>query len=161
MEIQKHYAKFKESAKLRRHDFELSLQQFWDLAVCACFYCGEAPELQLLRYSGVDRVDSKKGYVIGNCVACCGRCNMLKGRLSIDDFRSQIQRIYTHWGHKNGDAETERVKRQSQRSPSRDNDFTARVERLFEKKYAEIERAERKQKKANRAKPVPRVPKKP
>lgn len=43
--------------------------------------------------SGVDRVDSSKGYEVGNCVPCCHVCNVMKASLSVEDFYSHIEQI--------------------------------------------------------------------
>jgi hypothetical protein len=41
-----------------------------------CHYCGG----QLPRFNGgLDRKKNSKGYIRGNCVPCCTRCNSMKG----------------------------------------------------------------------------------
>ena len=47
-----------------------------------------------ITYSGIDRIDSKEGYNINNCVPCCKICNMMKNNLSIDMFLSKIKQIH-------------------------------------------------------------------
>ena len=39
----------------------------------------------------IDRIDSKKGYVLGNVAIICFRCNNLKGDGTIDEFRAIIK----------------------------------------------------------------------
>lgn len=41
-----------------------------------CIYCGESDWRKL----GVDRLDNTKGHTPDNCVPCCGKCNVGKGR---------------------------------------------------------------------------------
>jgi hypothetical protein len=47
-------------------------------------------------YNGIDRIDSSIGYVIENCISCCGRCNVAKMSESQQDFLSWIDRVYSH-----------------------------------------------------------------
>jgi hypothetical protein len=78
-----------------------------------CTYCGKEPSNvfyvkyrtkgQLsrvpgmeIRYSGLDRVDSSKGYVHGNVVPCCGECNLLKNDGTLDEFFAHVERIQSH-----------------------------------------------------------------
>jgi hypothetical protein len=43
-----------------------------------CFFCtGPLP----FEGHGVDRLDNRLGYVFGNCIPCCGPCNMIKGHI--------------------------------------------------------------------------------
>lgn len=44
----------------------------------------------------MDRVDSKKGYLINNVVACCWNCNKAKASLSQEDFLRLIENIYNN-----------------------------------------------------------------
>lgn len=44
-------------------------------------------------YNGIDRVDSKKGYVAGNVVTCCRNCNQAKSDKSIDEFEEWAIRL--------------------------------------------------------------------
>jgi hypothetical protein len=96
----------------RGWDFDLSIPQMQCIAQMPCAYCGQepsnvhrlkykvggkyqrgvAPEMEL-RYSGLDRVDSSKGYVPGNVVPCCGECNGMKSKLPLEDFFALIERI--------------------------------------------------------------------
>jgi hypothetical protein len=43
--------------------------------------------------SGIDRVDNSKGYIPGNCVACCGTCNLAKRELTVDEFLTWAHRL--------------------------------------------------------------------
>lgn len=71
-----------------------------------CTYCGCEPSRVMKTdsltdhghyvYNGIDRVDSTKGYIIDNVVACCTKCNWMKSNLSINDFKEHIMKIYNN-----------------------------------------------------------------
>lgn len=42
---------------------------------------------------GIDRIDSKKGYVMSNCVSCCTTCNSMKLDLTFKDFFEHIELV--------------------------------------------------------------------
>lgn len=63
-----------------------------------CHYCGVSI---LSSGSGLDRVDSSKGYIEGNCVPCCYRCNVMKADLSLEDFYSHIESILDYRAREN------------------------------------------------------------
>jgi 5-methylcytosine-specific restriction endonuclease McrA len=44
-------------------------------------------------YSGIDRKDSSKGYILSNVVSCCFTCNKAKGTMSEKEFLEWIDRI--------------------------------------------------------------------
>jgi len=76
------YAFYRWNAKRSGRDFGISLDEYKKLVVCGrCHYCGRN-ELRL----GLDRVDSKHGYTIGNIVPCCRQCNIAKNDKSVDEF---------------------------------------------------------------------------
>ncbi len=101
------YGKYKSLSKL---EFELTKEEFKQLVQSNCFYCGnppshiidkfkphyskEANENTRFIYNGIDRVDSNKGYILSNCVPCCGKCNQAKMSLSQSDFFIMIKQIY-------------------------------------------------------------------
>jgi hypothetical protein len=77
-----------------------------DLIKSDCHYCGEPPSNKMnyiqkyfsyqFHYNGLDRINSKKGYIIGNVVPCCKKCNLAKSDLSYTDFINHISKIYKH-----------------------------------------------------------------
>jgi hypothetical protein len=102
---------YKRSAKSRDLPFELIEEQFKELLDGNCHYCGMEPNqivkkirryssgkihISEYRYNGIDRVDSKFGYVINNVVSCCKRCNWVKGNQSVIEFVKHINRIHSH-----------------------------------------------------------------
>ena len=99
----------------RGRDFHLTVSELKVLSLLPCAYCGKEPSNVLrrkyqaggkygyevapemtLRYSGIDRIDSTKGYVHGNVVPCCWVCNKIKSALPLDEFLGVIARIHTH-----------------------------------------------------------------
>lgn len=103
------------SYKRRGWDFHFTVSQLKAVSQLPCAYCGKEPSnvfrarytdgdgyrrevdpTMEVRYSGLDRVDSSKGYVVGNVVPCCGQCNTMKSKLPLDDFLALIERIHSH-----------------------------------------------------------------
>lgn len=98
-------SRYQSSAKKRKREFLLTLDEFVLLTSSKCYYCGKAPCQPVDRrtkitcgykYNGIDRVDNDKGYTKGNCVTCCGECNIAKGKLSQSAFLSLANRICEH-----------------------------------------------------------------
>jgi hypothetical protein len=77
--VWRRFSILKSTAEKYHRDFTLS-QEDYALLVRdnSCFYCSGA--LPVAGY-GVDRQNNKLGYVHGNVVSCCERCNEKKGRL--------------------------------------------------------------------------------
>jgi hypothetical protein len=88
---------YRRSAEKRGLLFLLDDAEFDRLILHPCYYCGEPPSNEIkpygFRYSGIDRVDSEKGYVSDNCVPCCRVCNDMKGVMSFQAFAAQAQKI--------------------------------------------------------------------
>ena len=88
------------SAKDRGLDFSLDRETFERLTTSNCVYCGVEPlqfqtRFSEFKYNGIDRVDNTKGYILENCVPCCKLCNRMKDVLSVEDFKSHINKIIT------------------------------------------------------------------
>lgn len=98
-----YYAHTYRSNAIRRGlAFELSKEDFRRLTQQSCFYCGAPPvarhrvtglQTSTCTVSGVDRVDNSVGYVVGNVVPCCSRCNHAKHTMSQSDFIALAHRI--------------------------------------------------------------------
>jgi hypothetical protein len=74
----------KSNARRRGIEFTLTFEQYSSIvSENKCLYCGGPLPY---RGSGIDRKHFEIGYVIGNCVPCCSRCNDLKGRLETCGF---------------------------------------------------------------------------
>ncbi len=96
-------------AESRNIDFNLSFDDFCDIIVRPCHYCGDKDTNSKQQkgrgrsrpappffYTGIDRVDSNQGYVKENCVPCCAKCNRMKLAEPQDVFLNQVKKIYEH-----------------------------------------------------------------
>lgn len=90
-------------------DFDLFLK----LSQQPCHYCGREPhrtcrissakkgiskhQLQDgdFTYNGLDRIDNTKGHTSDNVVPSCWDCNHMKGKRTVEEFLSHIERILT------------------------------------------------------------------
>jgi hypothetical protein len=97
------YTSYRNNATRRGKAFQLSRDEFDALTTSPCHYCGAKPSqintvggIHKCLYSGIDRVGNGKGYIVGNCVPCCGQCNKAKGEYSEDDFLQWVKRIYRY-----------------------------------------------------------------
>ncbi len=96
------YKAYKRGAKDRGLIFELTKEKFKEITKMDCYYCGDAPSnvgksLSITDnyiYNGIDRLDNNVGYVIGNVVPCCKKCNMMKLNYSLEAFKDKIIKIY-------------------------------------------------------------------
>jgi hypothetical protein len=108
-------------AKLRKIPWSLTFAQAALFIGGNCQYCGIEPQLiynsyvgrngklqqrknmpaailtqATITYSGIDRIDSDKGYTLNNCASCCKNCNIAKNTLSSKEFLNLIERIYKY-----------------------------------------------------------------
>jgi ribosomal protein S14 len=85
----------KQSVEVRGKAFDLTRETFDGMRRKPCHYCGRPPST--LRLNGIDRVANASGYVDGNCVPCCARCNRWKFTYSDSQFISQCARVCDHF----------------------------------------------------------------
>src|SRR3990172_9485444 len=98
-----HYYRYKRWAKKRSIQFSLSINEFKDIIIKPCYYCGDFPTERISKRKhngyfighGIDRVNNDIGYTISNSVSCCKHCNIAKSTLSIGDFLTLIKNIYS------------------------------------------------------------------
>ena len=91
-------------AKKRGLEWSLSKEEVRKLMENNCSYCGTPPSNYAKRfkgngnftYSGLDRVDNRKGYTCDNVVPCCKQCNTSKGNLTRSDFLGWVEKINKH-----------------------------------------------------------------
>ena len=107
--IEKRQKYLKKRNKTPNEDL-ISFESYCDIVKKKCSYCGCEPNRKIkdrlnhnklmsdtvVTISGVDRVDSNKGYIEGNCVSCCFECNRSKSDMSKKDFLNLIKRIYLY-----------------------------------------------------------------
>ena len=80
---------YKTSAKHNNRVFNLTLEQFKEIVLQPCVYCGR-PSTKGTQLNGIDRIDNAKGYVKGNCAPCCKWCNRMKRVYSNDEFQRHL-----------------------------------------------------------------------
>lgn len=95
---------YKAGAKRRHIEYKLDNSTFLELTKKECMYCGAVPSkiyktgnsktTGVYIYNGVDRLDNSKGYIIGNCVPCCTVCNTAKASLSLEEFKTWINKVH-------------------------------------------------------------------
>jgi hypothetical protein len=90
--LDKYLISYTQCAKVRNIGFELSNDEFQELVLMACYYCGSYNEKEVV---GIDRLNSSKNYTLDNCVPCCKTCNFMKGGLSKHRFITQAHKIST------------------------------------------------------------------
>ncbi len=87
------YSRLKASAKRRGKECNLTLEQYAEIIKPECFYC-DGYFGRVETGTGIDRLNSKLGYVVGNCVSCCEECNKIKGpSLTPDETRFIVQAL--------------------------------------------------------------------
>lgn len=103
MSAQRHvYTLYRRTAVKRGLEFAVAESDFFALIAANCHYCNAPPANVSKRergrgtftYNGVDRIDSKRGYVADNMRSCCWVCNRMKNVLSEQEFLRHIERIY-------------------------------------------------------------------
>lgn len=96
------YSTYKSKCKRKNREWGLSYEQFRDLIFSSCSYCGSPPSNQhrsnyhegTTAYNGIDRIDSTVGYVEGNVVTSCAKCNVAKQSMSALEFISWVYRAH-------------------------------------------------------------------
>lgn len=99
------YQSYHQAAQKRGLDFNISYDVFLDITKENCYYCNAEPEMRPTHskrwefkfpMSGIDRMDSSRGYEVGNVVPCCSYCNQAKWDHDVKDFLEWIKRVYSH-----------------------------------------------------------------
>jgi hypothetical protein len=110
------------NAKARKKECSISMEEAAETAQRNCFYCGTPPppytariarecnnakrrgytadveylSMGLPNLHGLDRVDNTLGYVSGNIVSCCRKCNAMKSALELGEWLTQMKQIIQH-----------------------------------------------------------------
>lgn len=94
---------YKQNAKKRGYQFNLTVDEFKYLVKQPCYYCKAEPEVRYqnctvdpILANGVDRRDNTIDYNFENCVPSCKVCNMAKGILTMPEFKAWIERVYNN-----------------------------------------------------------------
>jgi hypothetical protein len=94
IEVAKKMINLQQSATSRNIEFDLSFETVKSLLLRTnCYYTGLKFEDEGKVSFSVDRVDSKKGYIEGNVVACSIDINSKKSNLTIDEINLIYQKI--------------------------------------------------------------------
>ena len=86
-------------ARKRNLEWSLDFETFKRFMYSNCFYCNRPPHQKMrsrrtsILYTGIDRIDSSRGYFKDNIVASCGTCNYMKSDMQIQVFLEHIRCI--------------------------------------------------------------------
>lgn len=81
------YATARNLALRHGHEWALTIEQYERFVTSTCTY-GDGAGV------GIDRIDSSKGYIAGNCQPCCQRHNRMKSDLFSHAQALEIARTY-------------------------------------------------------------------
>lgn len=93
------YRSYIKSAVNRGYSFTLSKEEFREIVIQPCFYCGSYPTQEYKSrtksfiYNGIDRKENTLGYTKENCCSCCKTCNSMKGVKTADDFINHCRKV--------------------------------------------------------------------
>lgn len=90
-DLNKRYSTYQTRAKKKKINFELTKEEFDNITSQPCLYCGEYTEGK--ENVGIDRIDSNKGYIKGNCVPCCANCNLGKYTSNVSVWLKRMRKI--------------------------------------------------------------------
>jgi len=102
------WAAYRSSKAARNLGWNVTVADFHKITQQPCRYCGEPPAQTSKKsgsngrpyvYNGIDRIDSERGYVSNNIVACCRQCNFAKRLLPQEQFVTLINLICAHAIH--------------------------------------------------------------
>lgn len=100
---------YRKAAKDRGYVWTLSDDEARVLLLGKCTYCSAAPRNRIglkpnyaeasnkyhsVLTNGIDRVDNELGYVSGNCVSCCSKCNYGKHNHTLEEFKAWVAAAY-------------------------------------------------------------------
>lgn len=112
------YTTCKRAAAERGLEFAMTMEQHKILSKNKCYCCGtlpssynkylkidgsrrsgneniskEAVSRAWVEANGIDRIDSTKGYTLGNIAACCYDCNVAKAEKSLAEYISHCKKV--------------------------------------------------------------------
>ena len=97
------YSSYKRAALRRKYIFELTIDEFIDIIVKACIYCGDSCSSTSGRlergvngtfsYTGIDRYDNSLGYTLNNSVPCCKICNRIKTNMDVEYMKRHLTKM--------------------------------------------------------------------
>ena len=81
-------------AKTQGREMSLTFNDYFKLIKQPCFYCGGVLNET---GSGLDRVDTTRGYSIDNVRPCCVACNQAKNDHTEQEFKQWVTTVYKHY----------------------------------------------------------------
>jgi len=84
------HSKYKRHAEERNIIFNITPEEFNAIVSGKCTYCGTDQKI------GIDRYDNNVGYILSNCVPCCGTCNFIKRTMSVAELKDHLIKMITH-----------------------------------------------------------------
>lgn len=100
--LTKRFNRIKKDARQKRKiEFQIKKTDYKAIAFLPCVYCGQSDSKRIrgnetVKINGIDRIDSSKGYIMGNIQSCCFTCNMMKGEMIEKVFFEHVVRIYSY-----------------------------------------------------------------
>lgn len=97
--------RIRKASKKHGYDCDMTDTEIREVSQQNCFYCKSFPSHVAKAtggngdfvYNGFDRVDNTRGYTLNNVVACCRKCNVAKGKMSISEFSIWLNSV---WGNR-------------------------------------------------------------
>ena len=86
------YSQYKSRAQKADFIFEISKEEYNLIIKQKCYLCHK--KTLNLHTNGIDRIDSKIGYVETNIKSCCSQCNYMKNNYEFDEFINKLKLIY-------------------------------------------------------------------
>lgn len=81
----------------RNKKVSISNSLLLSLISAPCYYCGQMKKKNIggrwIKMSGIDRLDSGKDYIKGNCLPCCGTCNTIKKDFSKKSAKKSLKAL--------------------------------------------------------------------
>jgi hypothetical protein len=96
------FNRYRNSANGKGFEFKLSVDELEAVITKDCHYCGSNASRTVVEgndefvCNGIDRIDSSKGYIIGNILPCCSICNYAKRDMSYADFILWIKQLKSY-----------------------------------------------------------------
>jgi hypothetical protein len=93
------YNQYKNNAKKRKIEFNLSIKEFKSLIESECIYCGMKDSITNIiggksySHNGIDRLINTQGYDSINSLTCCKICNRAKNNATVPEFHSWIMNL--------------------------------------------------------------------
>ena len=88
------FTEAKHKAKQREIKWTLTFEEYAALIILPCYYCNNQLCEPVKRSTGLDRLDSNKGYEISNVVSCGYACNCIKHTfLTPEETKAAVQAV--------------------------------------------------------------------